>query len=212
MNSIEMILFDIDGVLVDTVSILKKIYIDVGRHLNVASHTQEQFNNALNMPPRRALQHIFGNNSNKAVKIFNYLWKEYLKHAIPFEGVGELLEDLSKHHIFIGAVTSRNNSDAMALLSNTELYQYMRILITWGHYRVSKPSPACLLVALNKTQKVPSATAYVGDQAIDMLAASNAGVLGIGAVWDSNTERTELEKAGADIIVEKPGEIVTLFT
>jgi len=86
----------------------------------------------------------------------------------------------------------------------------MKTVITWGHYRVPKPSPACLIVALQKIGKPPSKTAYVGDQATDILAAKSAGILAVGAIWDSNASEDNLRSAGADIIAKEPLEVLNL--
>lgn len=66
------------------------------------------------------------------------------------------------------------------------------------------------MVALTRTDKPPNRTAYVGDQAMDILAARSAGVLAVGAIWDANASEDDLRKAGADVIVKEPKEILAL--
>lgn len=211
MGDLKLILFDMDGVLVDTTSLLKKCYSDLAHYLNTRHPTKEELRDAIQMSPTRAIGHLFKDQRYEVRHAFNQYWKKNIKQASAFIGISELLDELVARNVGIGTVTSRNNPDTLTLLTTTGLLNYMRTVITWGRYRTAKPSPACLLVALSETSILPSEAAYVGDQAIDMHAAKNAGMLAVGAVWDLEANKEELEDAGADIIVEKPKEITRLL-
>ena len=56
---------------------------------------------------------------------------------------------------------------------------------------------------------MPSEVAYVGDTGVDMLTAKNAGVLkSIGVCWGYRSV-DELNETGADVIVDRPADIVS---
>lgn len=211
MGHLKLLLFDLDGVLVDTTSLLKKCYVGLAEYLNARNPTEEELKDAIQISPAKAIRYFFKDQRYEVLQAFNHYWKQSIKQASAFPGIRELLDELLACKVVIGTVTSRNNSDTLTLLTSARLLNYMRIIITWGRYRIAKPSPACLLIALAETSTLPGSAAYVGDQAIDMRAAKNAGVLAIGAVWDVDANKEELESAGADIIVEKPIKITNLL-
>lgn len=211
MGDLKLVLFDMDGVLVDTTVLLKKSYVDLAKYLSARCPTERALREAICLSPNMAVRHLFKDRPYEALRIFNQYWKRNIKQASAFSGIAELLDELVAHKLLIGTVTSRNNSDTLTLLGTTGLSKYMCTVITWGHYRLAKPSPACLLVALSETGIAPNNAAYVGDQAIDICAAKNVGVLAIGAVWSPDARRQELQDAGADVIVEKPREIAKLL-
>jgi phosphoglycolate phosphatase len=55
----------------------------------------------------------------------------------------------------------------------------------------------------------PPEILYVGDTAVDMQTATNAGITKIGALWGFRTQE-ELKNAGADYLITKPQELITI--
>jgi len=210
MYDLDVIFFDLDGVLLDTLSSLKQTYQDVSQYLGKKPLSKVALNRAVQFGPQKALRELFPEADRKARAAFNHYWRANIESVSCFVGVTELLMALSSTKVILGTVTSRNSSDAYSLLDAARLRDYMQIVVTWGHYRVPKPSPACLIVALQKAGKPPSKTVYVGDQATDILAAKSAGVLAVGAIWDVNASEDDLKAAGADIIAKEPIEILDL--
>jgi len=210
MYDLAVVLFDLDGVLVDTISPLKQTYLDVARYLGIKPPTREALNKAVQVGPQKALKELFGEDDGKAEAAFNRYWRANINSVSCFAGITELLRALSSLEVILGTVTSRNSPGTFSLLDVAGIRTYMQTIVTWGHYRTPKPSPLCLIVALNKAGKPRDKAAYVGDQAVDMLAAKSAGVLAVGATWDANASREDLIKAGADVIAKEPKEILEL--
>jgi len=210
MYDLDVIFFDLDGVLLDTISPLKQTYQDVSQYLGIKPPSKVALSRAVQFGPQKALRELFPEADSKARAVFNRYWRANIESISCFVGVTELLMALSSTKVILGTVTSRNSSDAYNLLDAVRLRGYMQIVVTWGDYRVPKPSPVCLIVALQKTGKPPSKTVYVGDQAADILAAKSAGVLAVGAIWDVNASEGDLRAAGADIIAKEPIEILDL--
>jgi HAD superfamily hydrolase (TIGR01549 family) len=211
MGELQLLLFDMDGVLLDTAPLLKNCYAGLAQCLEVSPPTEKELRDAIQMSPRTAIRYLFGDQGYELLHAFNQLWKDSIRQASAFPGIQELLEELSRGNVVVGTVTSRNNFDTLTLLTSAGLLSYMRTVVTWGRYRIAKPSPICILIALDETGTPSSRAAYVGDQVTDMHAARNAGVLAVGAVWGQCVSKEQLKSAGADIIVEKPAEILSLI-
>lgn len=210
MYDLVLVLFDMDGVLVDTIPPLKQTYLDMARHLGIKQPSEQELGKAIQIGPGRALKELFGEDDTEVKATFNRYWRANIGTVSCFEGITEMLQSLSSLGTTLGTVTSRNSLDTYSLLDLAGIRTYMQIIVTWGHYRAAKPSPTCLMVALSRTDKPPNRTAYVGDQAKDILAARSAGVLAVGAIWDANASEDDLRKAGADVIVKEPKEILAL--
>ena len=54
-------------------------------------------------------------------------------------------------------------------------------------------------------------TIFLGDTSVDIQTAKNAGLYSVGAAWGFRG-RQELMSAGADKIIEKPAELLELFS
>lgn len=209
--NLEAILFDLDGVLVDTAAVLLKTYQNISGRLGIDPPTETQVKRTIAMSPRKAIDYLFGDSAGSIGSMIDEVLTANMRLAKPFGGVTALLEELRSMGITIGTVTSRNSTHASALLNAADLGRFMDDIVTWGHYRVAKPAPTCIFVALDRIGKKPSDTAYVGDQPEDMKAAKGAGCMAIGVIWSSTTIE-ELSEAGADVIIEKPKDIITLLT
>lgn len=210
-SDLKAILFDLDGVLVDTAVVLARTYQDISERLGIDPPLETQVNRTITMSPRKAIGYLFGSNAGMAAGMLDKVLTANMRYAMAFDGVVELLEDLRSMWIAVGTVTSRNSAYTSILLEAADLGRYMDDIVTWGHYRVAKPAPTCINVALGRMGIAPGDTAYVGDQPVDMKAAKGAGCMAVGVTWSSTTEE-ELSEAGADIVIEKPKDIITLLT
>ena len=70
-----------------------------------------------------------------------------------------------------------------------------------------KPDKALLDIIIKECGASVETTVMVGDSGVDMQTAKNAGVRSIGCSWGFRP-RTELEEQGADVIVNKPLELL----
>jgi len=193
-----------DGVLIDTTALVYNTYTEICKYYDIPSPSEEQVLRTISMSPRSAIDHLFGAKAPNINKLFNSTWAKQKAKALPFNGIHEILRYLKKEKdLILGVVTSRNSDDASTLLTSAGLTEYFDDIVTWGYYRSAKPSPACLLIAVERLGKTTDHAAYVGDQPVDMKAAKNAGCTAIGATW-SHTSEAELVTAGADVIVHEP--------
>ena len=79
-------------------------------------------------------------------------------------------------------------------------------LIGADDVKEAKPKPEPVLKILTAMQFKACETLVVGDMAVDIQMGANAGAKTCGMTWGNGT-RKELEKAGADFIIEKIEEL-----
>ena len=73
-----------------------------------------------------------------------------------------------------------------------------------------KPSPEGPLKIAREFGVKPEECMYVGDTATDMKTGRAAGMYTVGALWGFR-DRKELNENGADLVAEKPEELVRIY-
>lgn len=123
----------------------------------------------------------------------------------PVDGVGEMLSDL-RHRYHLGIVTTRSRAHAEAFLRQQELATLVEVIVgredTW---RV-KPHPGPVLHAADQLEVPVERCLMVGDTTADIYAARSAGARSAGVLCGFG-EKDELERAGADLILETTTEL-----
>jgi len=71
-----------------------------------------------------------------------------------------------------------------------------------------KPDPTMALELAARMKVKPEQVAFIGDSAVDIQTAKNAGMIAIGAAWGYRSI-DELKEAGADLIFESPTDLTT---
>lgn len=122
-------------------------------------------------------------------------WKRYLRNSedivLFYTNTHEVFDELLKYKKFIGYITSLKKEFTIKLLNKFDLYEYASILITPSECRTPKPSPRPILVALEKKSLNGNETIYIGDQAIDVIAAKKSGCKAGLATWGANERTSE---------------------
>ncbi len=127
----------------------------------------------------------------------------------PVDGVAEVLEDLSqRYHLAI--VTTRSRLHAEIFLSQQKLTDLFQVIVgredTW---RI-KPHPSPVRHAADLLNIPVERCLMVGDTTADIWAARSAGARSA-AVMSGFGERNDLERAGADLILETTGKLNELM-
>jgi len=205
----ELVLFDLDGTLVDTApdfhqsinTILTKYEypkVDMG---TLRPYVSEGSSELIK----------FAFNIDQDNQMFNQLKEEFLKEykenltnlSKPFDGISEVINFLNMNNIPYGIVTNKPNDYAEPLINNFDLFNNCKILICPDHVKISKPSPEGILLACNKLSVLPEKTIYLGDHNNDLKAGVSAGtkVIGCGYGYSLNAKSTEM-------MVNYPKEII----
>lgn len=104
-------------------------------------------------------------------------------HLVAYPGVDELLVDLAAAGARLGIATSRRRPSAEALLAALGLHEHLPLLVAMEDTPHHKPHAAPLLLAAERIGADPADCVYVGDAVVDLGAAHNAGMAGIGVTW-----------------------------
>jgi len=142
----------------------------------------------------------------------------------------EILEQLSENNI-LAIATGRPAAEAAFPLDHFDLRKYFAMIYTLDDclegertileregktVSLSKPSPYMLDVISQEKQHQAGQFFYIGDMPDDMVAASRASFdfTGIGAIFSSPDKqrlKAELERSGANYIIEKANELTDII-
>ena len=124
---------------------------------------------------------------------------ELISQFISYNGVNELLIDLSQRKIPVCVVTSSPRPYRLRVLDH---FKWSGIeTVCYHDTRRHKPDPEPILLALKKLSLTAEQTISVGDDVKDTVAAKAAGVFSVGALWGT-LDRDALVKSDPDALCE----------
>jgi predicted PurR-regulated permease PerM/phosphoglycolate phosphatase-like HAD superfamily hydrolase len=122
------------------------------------------------------------------------------------DGAGETLRDLSRRY-HLAIVTTRSHRDAEAFLAQRELGDAVRVIVGRDDTWRIKPHPSPVRHAADQLDVPVERCLMVGDTTADIRAARAAGARSIGVLCGFG-QHEELERAGADLILETTGDLM----
>jgi phosphoglycolate phosphatase len=215
--SFKAVLFDLDGTLLDTLRDIADSANSALRQLGFATHDTETYKyfvgDGIEELVKRALPESC-RDTNTIARYLELVQKEYHRNwaiqSKPYEGVKEMLDELQRRNIPM-AVLSNKPHEFTCLMVDEILGDYdFEIVRGAGPDAPVKPAPNAALQIAKQMKMPPAQFVYVGDGSTDMQAANAAGMYAVGALWGYRTA-DELTRAGARILIERPGEVMTLF-
>jgi len=222
---IKLIIFDLDGTLLNTLDDIADCANYVLQKNGYSTHEIDAYKlfvgNGVEMLLRRALpkditETVFSEISSQ---FRNYYEIHKADKTAPYEEMAETLEQLQEKEILLAVATNKPHELLPELLQN--YFPTIKWTAVYGNRKdiPIKPHPQIVYDILEAVQlsKDPAyyvskgEILYVGDTAVDMETAQNAGVKKVGALWGFRTKK-ELEKANADHIIENPQQILNIIS
>ena len=106
----------------------------------------------------------------------------------------------------LGVVTTKTGKYSIELLEHFNLMSYFKVLIGSEDVTNHKPHPEPILKALHLMNAKKENSYMIGDTCLDLIAAKEAGVFGIGVIWEY--ESIEKLKSCGNIIKQDALEAV----
>jgi len=125
----------------------------------------------------------------------------------PVDGVGDMLNELH-HRYHLGIITTRCREHTEAFLKQQNLTELLHVVVTREDTWRIKPHPSPVRHAAEALDLPVERCLLVGDTPADIYAARSAGARSAGVLCGLGRE-DELERAGADLILNTTSELVT---
>ncbi len=212
----QLVIFDLDGTLLDTVADLANATNQALVRCGYPPHPTEAYyrfvGNGINKLFARALPEEARTEEN--VQHIRALFIPYYNEhnaddSRPYPGIVELLTHLQNQGIQL-AVASNKYQQATAKLVG-HFFPDIRFAAVYGQREgiPIKPDPAIVNDILSVTGISRARALYVGDSGVDMQTARNASVESAGVIWGFRDEE-ELRTNGADHIIHSAKDILKL--
>lgn len=206
--SLQGVLFDWDGTLVDSYEADSAAYLAMFREMGIPWGLEELARhyspNWYRVYRAAKLPRTRWNDADRAWR------KQYAKHSPQLIlGARQVLVRLGRAHR-LGLVTSGDRDRVMRQLRAFRLTRLFGARVCSGDTPEKKPHPAPLRLALRKLRLDPSACVYVGDSPEDLQMARSAGVRAIAVLGPFAIEK-RLRAARPDFLLESIRELPDLL-
>lgn len=214
--SYHAVIFDLDGTLLDTLQDLAGAMNQVLQRLGFPEHPAAAYkyfvgDGMVNLA-RRALP-AAERREEVIVRAAEALRAEYgrrwQKLTHPYPGIPKLLQTLNRLGLKLGVLSNKPDNFTKEMVQ--AYFSEITFAVVAGAMPSLplKPDPAGALILAQKFMVPPEEILFVGDSGTDMQTAKAAGMLGAGALWGFRTAE-ELRDAGAEVLLEKPADLLTL--
>ena len=177
MKSINFIVFDWDGTLMDSeaqiVSCLHASIADMG----LAPMDDDTVKNIIGLGLREAIDTLVPGRDAAFHQAFVAAYREHWfasEGSSLFDGAREMLDLLKSHDFLLGIATGKARRGLLRVLEETGLTGYFDAT-RCSDEALSKPHPQMLLDLMDELRVSPRETVMVGDTEYDMEMATNAG-------------------------------------
>ena len=211
---VKLIIFDLDGTLIDTLSDIKHIFnyvlIQNGYEERSKSFYKKNIGNGFENLLRNCLPDYFKGDFDFLANSVRERYKSHLNtKTIVFDGITTVLEHLKKDKIKIAVISNKLHSLAVRSVETYfNSYQIKVIGAEGGFPR--KPSPDSTLYMLQYFNCQSSDALFVGDSIVDIKTAQNANVRSVGVLW-GNGDKEDFKKQKSDFILDSPKDILDIL-
>ena len=210
----KLVIFDLDGTLLDTIADLAESTNHALKQLGYPTHDVETIRtfvgNGINKLLERALP-LQEQTEEKVMLMRSHFVPYYDAHnadlSSPYPSIVHLLEDLQGQGIMIAVASNKYQEATVKLVKYYfPMINFIEILGQREGINV-KPDPSIVFDILQKANVNKEEVLYVGDSGVDMQTAINAGVDAVGVTWGFRP-RTELEGFQPIGLIDKAEELL----
>ena len=177
----KLVLFDLDGVLLDSKPNMARAWQEVRSRLDVKTPFADYFA-LIGRPFGDIMDRLgLGGRAKEIEGVFHQASLKHMALAQFYDGAERTLRLLAVKGMSLGVVTSKDRSRTDKALAGLNV-EFATVRTPVDGYR-GKPAPDLLLVAMAQANTDPADMAYVGDMDVDQTAARRAGIKFIHAAW-----------------------------
>ena len=174
-----LLLFDLDGVLIDSKLNMNQSWQDICNYFNI-DVPFEQYFKLIGRPFEDMMRTLKLDHLLPEIKTMYFnSTKKYQDLILFYPGTEDTLKLLAKKYKF-GVVTSKSKFRTADILSQIDI---KFSVVRCPEDGKGKPAPDLLISAMQEVNETPENTVYFGDMPVDLQAANAAGVKFIQCTW-----------------------------
>ncbi len=216
-RTIEAVIFDLDGTLLDTLQDITNSVNAALKELHLPPRPPDFYRRHIGagvplfarrvLPPQLHDPHT---TDKFARAVETHYSRHWARTTRPYPGIEQLLQQLDRLAVPKAVLSNKPHQFTQMLVAR--FLPAHRFEAVQGHLPglPIKPDPAAALQMAAKLGVAPGRFAFLGDTPTDMQTARSAGMLAIAVLWGFRSAQ-ELHDAGADILLEEPMALLNLF-
>lgn len=206
-----LLIFDLDGTLIDSAKDLAISMNATRAHFNMspldAKLIHSYVGNGAPVLVRRALgPEVSEELVENALRFFlKYYRAHALEHTQPYPGVREMIEQVAGDGHRLAVLTNKPVRISRDIIAALALDSHFGWVYGGDSFPQKKPDPIGIATLMADANTQTSRTWMIGDSAVDIQTARNAGVRGCGVTWGFQPEGF-LENP-PDMLISEPGDL-----
>ena len=211
----KLIIFDLDGTLIDTLSDIEHIFnyvlIKNGLEKKSKNFYKKNIGNGLENLLRKCLPDSFTGDFDLLSKSVRDRYKSQLNTKTKiYEGIIPVLEYLKKNKVSMAVISNKLHSLAVRSVETYFNSYRMKVIGAEGGF-LRKPSPDSTFHMLQNFNCSVSDTLFVGDSIVDIKTAQNANINSVAVLWGNGKEE-DFKKQKSDFILENPQDLLGILS
>lgn len=221
-QAIRLLIFDLDGTLIDSRLDLIHSVNAMLRHCErpeLPDHVIASYvGDGAPMLVRRAIGESASEAEFRAALEYflGYYRLHKLDHTVVYAGIPEALakianprEDAPVPHRLMAVLSNKPVNPSRDIVQALGMGEYFVYVYGGNSFATKKPDPLGVQTILHETGVAPADAIMIGDSGIDVQTGRNAGVWTCGVTYGFSPHT--LEEVPPDLLLDKPGELAELF-
>lgn len=213
----KLVIFDLDGTLLNTIGDLAVACDHMLRLRNLPTHSYAEYcsfvgNGILRLVERALPEELRNEDYVKAARadFLAYYIEHIDQRTTPYDGIVGLVNKLQARGCKLAVASNKFQAGTTKLIG--KFFPDIKFIDVCGNREgvPLKPETALIDIILEKANTPLDRCIMVGDSAVDMFTAHNAGIHSVGVTWGFRS-RKELEEAKAEYMVDNTDELLAIL-
>jgi len=212
-NKIDLIVFDLDGTLLESSNSIYKSVISTFEHLNQKVEIpKEEMDKRIGMHFKPIFEelNIPVDDIEEFIEVYKKYYFEYINETMIYPAVADTLETLKENGYKLAVLTTKVQDQTEDIIEHFKMNFYFDVLMGRRIGVEIKPSAEPLLLICKELNISPVNTMIVGDSELDIRCGKNAGALTCGALY-GHREKEILENENPDYLINNFEELKGIF-
>ncbi|HME33171.1 MAG TPA: HAD-IA family hydrolase [Terriglobales bacterium] len=211
LPKIKLIIFDLDGTLIDSELDLATAVNAMLRHYGRNELPLQVIGTYIGDGAPMLIRRALGDPADREFlqEALNYFLLYYRDHKLdnthPYKGIKEALQQIGGGERKLAVLTNKPVRASQGILAGLGLAENFFQVYGGNSFETKKPDPLGANTLMREARVQPDETVMVGDSGVDVLTARNAGLWSVGVAYGFAPQT--LEQIPPDVLVDTPAEL-----
>jgi phosphoglycolate phosphatase len=216
LKKIKLVIFDLDGTLIDSELDLAAAVNAMLRHYGRKELPIQVIGTYIGDGAPMLIRRALGDPADREFlqDALNYFLAYYRDHkldnTLPYKGITEALQQIGRDGRRLAVLTNKPVRASQGILAGLGLAGSFFQVFGGNSFETKKPDPLGANTLMREANAQPDETVMVGDSGVDILTARNAGLWSVGVTYGFAPQT--LEQVPPDVLVDTPVELAESLT